>query len=63
MHAEHSARKTKLDDVEGPKEVSGWAFLEEAVLTGKEGECLRNDGDLEVDAHVELVVVDVLAAA
>jgi hypothetical protein len=53
-----------LSDDEGTEEGRRRTLHEEeAVRTGDEDECLRDDGNLEVHNHVELIVVDVLSAA
>ena len=57
--------RDKLRDAEGTHESERRALHEEpAVRTRDEDEGLRDDGDLEVDNHVELavVVVDGVAA-
>lgn len=54
----------KLGDTEGTHEGEGGAFHEEeAVRTGDEDECLGDDGDLEVDDHMDLGVVGLLGGA
>ena len=53
-----------LGDDEGTEEGSGRTLHEEeAMRTGEEDQCLQDNGNLEVDDHGKLVVVDVLAAA
>lgn len=51
-------RRDELSDAEGDEERSaGPLHEEEAVRTSDEDEGLRDDGDLEVDDHMELRVV------
>lgn len=51
-------RRDQLSNSEGNQESSRGAFHEEeAVRTGDEDQSLRDDGNLEVDNHVELRVV------
>lgn len=48
----------QLSDTKGTQESEGWTLHEEeSVRTGYKDQCLRYNGNLEVDNHVELIVI------